>query len=160
MCIYIQVFCHDTLLDQRDSLMDIVRCLMFGRANIGIVVIKGWVRANALRLSRPSIDVEDTTTSTCWGSKCLWSQLLSFLLNWRAPSLVALGPGRHRELARLWRSCAVSWVAVWVYGPYLARCCACGTLNGSKMSIYNSTTPIGLTLVSGDSWRIALTLWC
>ena len=32
----------------------------------------------------------DTTTSTCWGSKCLWSQLLSFLLNLWAP-LVVIG---------------------------------------------------------------------
>ena len=26
---------------------------------------------------KPSIDIEDTTTSTCRGSKCLWRQLLS-----------------------------------------------------------------------------------
>ena len=54
-------------------------------------LIKGWVWGHALRLSRPSIDIEDTTTSTCWGSKCLWSQLLSFLLNLWVPPLVAIG---------------------------------------------------------------------
>ena len=48
------------------------------------------------------------------------------------------GPGRHRDFARLWRSCAVSWVAVWVYGPYLARRCACGTLNGSSAARFSS----------------------
>ena len=51
---------------------------------------KGWVRGNALRLSRPSIDTENTTTSTCWGYECLWSQLLSFLLNLWAPPLLAI----------------------------------------------------------------------
>ena len=30
---------------------------------------------------------------------------------------------------------------------------------GKRVNISNSTTLIGLTLVSGDSWRIALTLW-
>ena len=55
------------------------------------VALKGWVRANTLRLSRASIYIEDTTTSTCWGSKCLWSQLFSFLLNLWAPPLVAIG---------------------------------------------------------------------
>ena len=155
--------------------------------------VKGWVWDNALRLSRPSIYIEDTTTSTCWGSKCLQGQLFSFLLNLWVPPLLAIGT--------LWRSCAVSWVAVWVYGPYLARRCACGTLNGSSAArfssqayqtknvtfspvgharlpiwlrpltakrannqgenihISNSTTPIVLILVSGDSWGIALTLW-
>ena len=54
-------------------------------------ILKGWDRANALRLSRASIYIEDTTTPTCWGSKCLWSQLLSFLLNLWAPPLVAIG---------------------------------------------------------------------
>ena len=52
---------------------------------------KGWVQANALRLSRASIYIEDTTISTCWGSKCLWSQSFSFLLNLWAPPLVAIG---------------------------------------------------------------------
>ena len=54
-------------------------------------ITKGWVRVNALRLSRASIYIEDTTTSTRWGSKCLWSQLLSFLLNLWVPPLVAIG---------------------------------------------------------------------
>ena len=53
--------------------------------------VKGWVQVNALRLSRASIDIEDTTTSTCWGSKSLWSQLLSFLLNLWVLPLVAIG---------------------------------------------------------------------
>ena len=35
--------------------------------------------------------MKDTTTSTCWSSKCLRSQLLSFLLNLWAPPLVAIG---------------------------------------------------------------------
>ena len=62
-----------------------------------LYTMHGWVRASALRLSRPSIDIEDTSTSTCWGST--WH-------SW------------------LWHSCAVSWVAVWVYGPLpcLALC--------------------------------------
>ena len=46
------------------------------------VCVKGWVWANTLRL---------ITTSTCWGSKYLWSQLLSFLLNLWVPPLVAIG---------------------------------------------------------------------
>ena len=57
----------------------------------GVSLFKGWVRANALSVSRPGIDIEDTTTSTCWGSKCLWSQLLSFLLNLWVLPLVAIG---------------------------------------------------------------------
>ena len=40
---------------------------------------------------RASIYIEDTTTSTCWDVKCLWSQLLSFLLNLWAPPLLATG---------------------------------------------------------------------
>ena len=88
--------------------------------------VKGWVWANALRLSRASIYIEDTTTSTCWGSKCLWSQLSSFLLNLWAPPLVAIGIGETqglRETMTLYRVAVRvrPWVAVWVYGPYLAR---------------------------------------
>ena len=50
--------------------------------------VKGWCRANAL--PRASIDIEDTSTSTCWGSKCLWAQLFSFLLISWAPPLVVI----------------------------------------------------------------------
>ena len=166
--------------------------------------VKGWVRENALRLSRPSIglDIEDTTTSTCWCSKCLWSQLLSCLgaaisghwdlgdtgtwrdynalvrsLGWQcecmarilpgavpvarwtgavrpdspakptyganydrfwAPPLLAIGTWETQGLGETITLLCVSWVAVWVYGPYLARRCACGTLNGSSAARFPS----------------------
>ena len=60
-------------------------------AHLCVRPLKGWVQVNELRLSRASIYIEDTTTSTCWGSKCLWSQLFSFLLNLWVLPLVAFG---------------------------------------------------------------------
>ena len=49
-------------------------------------------------------------------------------------------PGRHRDFARLYRTllCCLFWVAVWVYGPYLARRCAWYTLNGSSAARFSS----------------------
>ena len=78
--------------------------------------LKGWVQANALRLSRASIYIEDTTTSTCWGSKCLWSQWFSFLLKLWAPPLVAIGTCQTQELHETTRYDTLAWALGWQSG--------------------------------------------
>ena len=142
---------------------------------------KGWVRTNALRLSRASIYIEDTTTSTCWGSKCLWSQLFSFLLNLWAPPLVAIGTCETqglRETMTLLRGLLGGSQGQALGGSrtktsHSRQSVMLGCQNGCAQwqlsvqiikgkipyTVYNSTTPIVLILVSGDSWGIALTLW-
>ena len=141
---------------------------------------KGWVRANALGLLMASICIEDTTTSTCWGSKCLWSQLFLFLLNLWAPPLVAIGTcetqGRHETMTLLRgllcgcqgqalggshtktshsRQSGHAWLPKWLCPVAAKR----ANKQGGNVHISNATTLIVLILVSGDSWGIALTLW-
>ena len=60
---------------------------------------KTWIGFSSILLctgtiykNRPTIDIEDTNRSTCCSSKCVWWQLLSFLLSLWVPPLVAIGP--------------------------------------------------------------------
>ena len=70
-----------------------------------ILIFKGWVRANALRPFRPSIDIEDTNTSTAKceiGSKC--EEGSSYL------SLSVVGA---QDCLFYWECNAVIWDEIW-----------------------------------------------